>query len=99
DKLRRRKTRQRMHSFLTWIKEEKTEEAFYHPGITLDNKEKAAVLFKEVSALPEKQRIAFTLIKIQGMSYNEVCTIMNQGTKAIESLVSMAKQNLQKQLE
>lgn len=99
DKLRRRKTRQRLHSFLPWIKEEKTEENFYHPGISLDNKEKASVLFKAVSTLPEKQRIAFTLIKIQGMNYYEVCAIMNQGTKAVESLVSRAKVNLQKQLE
>jgi RNA polymerase sigma factor (sigma-70 family) len=102
DKLRRRKTRQRLQAILPrWMpgsaKAENT--VFDHPGIQLDNKEKAARLFKAINGLPEKQRIAFTLIKVQGLSYEEAAAAMQQGIKAIESLVGRARQNLQQQLQ
>jgi RNA polymerase sigma-70 factor (ECF subfamily) len=79
--------------------EEKKRGDFDHPGITLENKQKAALLFKAIDQLPEKQKTAFTLIKIQGLSYEEASGIMEQNIKAIESLMSRAKQNLQKKLE
>jgi RNA polymerase sigma-70 factor (ECF subfamily) len=102
DKLRRRKTKQRLHSILPWwMPEEKksSDSTFQHPGIVTENKEKAAILFKAIGSLPEKQRLAFTLIKIQGMNYEEACAILQQNIKAVESLISRAKANLQKQLE
>ena len=102
DKLRRRKTRQKLHKILPWwMPEEKksSDESFHHPGIVAENKEKAAVLFKAIESLPEKQKLAFTLIKVQGMNYEEACQIMQQNIKAVESLISRAKLNLQKLLE
>ncbi len=101
DKLRRKKTKQKLHMFLPWwMPEEKksNEGDFLHPGILAENKEKAAVLFKAIKALPEKQQLAFTLIRVQGIPYDEVSGIMEQSIKAIESLVSRAKENLQKNL-
>ena len=80
--------------------EKKSSDAsFYHPGVALDKKEKAAILFRAINALPEKQKVAITLIKVQGMNYEEASGVMNQSIKAIESLISRAKQNLQKQLQ
>jgi RNA polymerase sigma factor (sigma-70 family) len=102
DKIRRKKTRQKLQKLLPWwMPEEKksTETPFHHPGILAESKEKAAVLFKAIDSLPEKQRLAFTLIKVQGMNYEEACGIMEQNIKAVESLISRAKLNLQKQLE
>ncbi|MGB3152996.1 MAG: RNA polymerase sigma factor [Chitinophagaceae bacterium] len=102
DKIRRRKTRQKLHTILPWwMPEEKksSEESFQHPGVVAENKEKAAVLFKAIESLPEKQKLAFTLIKVQGMKYEEACEIMQQNSKAVESLITRAKVNLQKQLE
>lgn len=102
DKLRRKKTRQRLHQVLPWwMPDEKksSNELFHHPGIATENKEKAAVLFKAIESLPEKQRLAFTLIKVQGMNYEEACTVMGQNIKAVESLITRAKLNLQKLLE
>lgn len=102
DKIRRRKTRQRLHTLLPWWmpEEAKSKEAsFQHPGIVTENKEKAAVLFRAIDSLPEKQKLAFTLIKVQGMNYEEACEVMQQNIKAVESLISRAKINLQKQLE
>lgn len=102
DKLRRRKTRQQLHKMIPWwMPEEKksTETSFYHPGIVAENKEKSSVLFKAIASLPEKQRLAFTLIKVQGMNYEEACELMQQNIKAVESLITRAKTNLQKLLE
>ena len=102
DKIRRRKTRDKLKKILPWwMPDEKrsVEETFHHPGIAAENKEKAAVLFKAIRSLPEKQQLAFTLIKVQGMSYEEACAIMQQNIKAVESLITRARQNLQKELE
>ena len=71
---------------------------FNHPGITLDNKEKAAILFKAIDRLPETQKIAFTLHKIEGLSYQEVSQIMNSTLSSVESLLHRAKNNLKKHL-
>lgn len=102
DRLRRQKRRDRLHRLLPWwmpAEEKSAAETFHHPGVQAENKEKAAILFRAVQSLPEKQRLAFTLIKIQGMKYEEACTILKQNLKAVESLITRAKTNLQKQLE
>lgn len=102
DKLRKRKLVKRLQVILPWwMPEEKKNDdnAFIHPGVLIENKEKAGILFKAMARLPDKQQLAFTLIKVQGMSYAEVCDIMQQSTKAVESLVSRAKANLQMELE
>jgi len=102
DKLRRRKTRRKLLQVMPWwmpSESKKEKVLFHHPGIALENKEKAAVLFKAIDSLPEKQRLAFTLIKVQGMSYEEAIGILQMNIKAVESLISRAKQNLQRELE
>lgn len=102
DKIRKRNTRRRLQSLLPWwMPDEKksTDSSFHHPGIAAENKEKAAILFKAIESLPEKQRLAFTLIKVQGMKYEEACEVLQQNDKAVESLISRAKGNLQKALE
>lgn len=72
---------------------------FHHPGIALDQKENAAMLFKAIKQLPENQQIAFTLHKIEHLSYQEVSDIMKTSVPAVESLMHRAKQNLRKILE
>lgn len=76
--------------------EDKTE--YMHPGIQLENKERAEVLFSEIEKLNEKQRVAFTLQKIEGLSYQEVADVMELSLPAVESLIYRAKENLKKQL-
>lgn len=72
---------------------------FHHPGVVLDNKEKSAVLFKAVDKLPENQRIAFVLNKVEGLSYQEISDVMETTVSAVESLMHRAKSNLRKELE
>lgn len=102
DKLRKRKLRKRLQTILPWwMPEEKQKEDFnfVHPGVLTENKEKAGVLYKAIKDLPQNQQIAFNLIKVQGVNYEEAAAIMQQSIKAVESLVSRAKVNLQKKLE
>ncbi len=81
------------------IRDEDEPVNFNHPGVLLDNKEKAAALFKALKKLPENQRVAFTLHKIEGLPYQEVAAIMNTSLYAVESLMARAKAGLKKTLE
>jgi len=72
---------------------------FHHPGVALDKKENAAKLFKAIRQLPENQKIAFTLHKVEDLSYQEISAIMKTSVAAVESLMHRAKQNLRKILE
>lgn len=72
---------------------------FYHPGVKLDNKERSAALFRAIGKLPENQKAAFTLHKLEGLSYQEISEVLNTTVSAVESLMSRAKVNLRKELE
>lgn len=72
---------------------------FNHPGVALDKKESAAKLFKAIEKLPENQKVAFLLNKVEGLSYQEVSDVMKVSTSSIESLLHRAKTNLRKILE
>lgn len=72
---------------------------FHHPGVSLDNKERATVLFKAIESLPENQKVAYTLHKLEGLSYRDVSEVLNTTVSAVESLMSRANQNLRKELE
>jgi RNA polymerase sigma-70 factor (ECF subfamily) len=67
---------------------------FEHPGVTLENKEKARYLFKAIRQLPQNQQTAFILKQVEGLSQKEVAAVMEIGEKAVESLLQRAKANL-----
>ncbi len=71
---------------------------FHHPGVALDKKEDAALLFKMIEQLPEKQKTAFILNKLEDLSYTEIALIMKTSPPAVDSLLQRAKQNLRKNL-
>lgn len=71
---------------------------FYHPGVQLENKERAAVLFAAIDLLAENQKTAFVLHKLEDLSYQEIAEVMNVTVSSVESLMFRAKQNLQKKL-
>ena len=72
---------------------------FHHPGVALDKKEQAAQLFNAINQLPDNQKTAFTLHKVENLSYQEVSEVMATSVSAVESLMHRAKQNLRKILE
>ena len=71
---------------------------FDHPGVLKERKEDAALLFKMIDRLPENQRAAFILNKVEELSYREIAAILNTSESAVDSLLQRAKQNLRKKL-
>jgi RNA polymerase sigma factor (sigma-70 family) len=102
DHLRKKKRKKRfafVQSLFGMNEEEvRHEPDFNHPGVSLENKEKAAVLFRAIDKLPDNQKAAFTLHKMEGLSYQEVAEIMETTVSSVESLMHRAKTNLKKNL-
>ncbi|MEQ9303526.1 MAG: RNA polymerase sigma factor, partial [Marinoscillum sp.] len=71
---------------------------FDHPGVKLENKELARVLFRAIDTLPEVQKVAFTLHKVEDLSDEEIGEILEKSRSAVESLIHRAKTNLRTQL-
>ena len=72
---------------------------FNHPGVSLERKEEAAQLMTAIAQLPENQKVAFVLHKLEGLSYLEVAEVMGNTLPAVESLMHRARLNLRKILE
>jgi RNA polymerase sigma-70 factor (ECF subfamily) len=70
------------------------EHPFYHPGIQLENRERSAILFSAIKQLPENQKTAFILHKVEGLSQTEIAGIMEITVSAVESLMVRARQRL-----
>ena len=71
---------------------------FEHPGILLEQQEDAKVLFLVINTLPENQKTAFILSKVDGLSNPEVSEIMEISISAVESLIFRAKKELKEKL-
>lgn len=104
DAIRHRKRNKRF-GFLTSIFHRESGEIniekadFEHPGVLLENQEKAAILFKCIDALAENQRSAFVLSQLEQLPQKEIAAVMNLSEKAVESLLQRAKANLRIELE
>ncbi len=68
---------------------------FFHPGINLENKENAIILFKAIEKLSANQKTAFVLSRIEGLSYHEIGEIMALSDSAVDALLQRAKKSLQ----
>lgn len=71
---------------------------FQHPGVLLENQERASILFQAIDRLPEKQKTAFVLHKLEDLPYGEIAQVMALSLSAVEALLFRARQNLQKML-
>jgi RNA polymerase sigma-70 factor (ECF subfamily) len=72
---------------------------FFHPGVSIENKENAAALFKAIEKLPVNQKTAFVLSRLEGLSYMEISEIMNLSNAAVDALLQRGKKNLQTSLK
>ena len=101
----RAKKRHKRFGFITSLFHQETGEVlhevshFDHPGIELEKKEKARILFQAINTLPENQKTAFILWHIEELPQKEIAQIMQTSVKAVESLLQRAKSNLRKELE
>ena len=104
DQLRHRNRKKRAGFLTSLFKKDSAELAvdvphFHHPGVSLENKEKAALLFKLIDQLPENQKTAFYLSHVEELPQKEIAEVMQTSTKAVESLIQRAKANLRNEIE
>lgn len=104
DFLRKKNSQKRKGIFTSLYVKDSTEIRFesiefVHPGVKLENKEDAKLLFQAIDALSENQKTAFILTQIEGLPQKEVAEIMNLTRKSVESLLQRAKANLRTALE
>ena len=102
DFIRTKKSQKRFGRMISLIKTEGSTfdiPQFDHPGVLFENKEQLGLLFKAVNSLPEKQKTALILLKIEHHTQAETALIMELSEKAVESLFQRAKTNLKKKLE
>jgi RNA polymerase sigma factor (sigma-70 family) len=100
----RSRQRKKRFAFLTSLTTIRNEIKYHpvnwvHPGILQENAEKAAYLFSAIDQLPDNQKVAFTLSKLEQLSQKEIAEVMQIKEGAVESLLQRAKQNLKKYLE
>ncbi|HNW68966.1 MAG TPA: RNA polymerase sigma factor [Bacteroidales bacterium] len=62
------------------------------------SEEQRVILYNSINRLSKNQKIAFTLNKLDELSYKEIAVIMNISVSSVESLLHRAKKNLQKSL-
>lgn len=103
DFLKAKKTKKRFGFIVDFFSNESNEPDFNigdfnHPGVLMENKEELQQLFKAINSLPDQQKTAVILLKIEGRSQKETAEIMKSTSKAVESLFQRAKQNLSKKL-
>lgn len=72
---------------------------FQHPGIVLDNKETAKILYAALESLPDNQQTAFVLYEMEGMDYKQIAETLETSISAVESLLFRARASLRKKLE
>ncbi|MGB3467413.1 MAG: RNA polymerase sigma factor [Cyclobacteriaceae bacterium] len=104
DFIRKKNSKKRRGFFVSIYRNKSTEPEhdiinFDHPGVQMENKEEARVLFKVIAELSENQQTAFILTQIEGLTQTEVADIMSLSRKSVESLLQRARVNLRKKLE
>lgn len=98
------KKRQKRFSFLQSLFEPEgaklavDQPHFQHPGVLMENQERAQILFLAIEKLPDKQKTAFVLHKLEDLPYAEIAEVMELSLASVESLLFRAKQNLRQHL-
>ena len=93
--------------FISHIRKKKVEKEYTEsidlklirePDNNYDLLEKKVLFQKALNQLPEKQKTAFLMNKMQGLTHKEIAEILNLSQKAIEKRIGMAlkalKQNI-----
>lgn len=104
ERIRKQKTQKRFAFFQSLTGGDKDYETanhatFEHPGVVLENKEHAQTLFNTIKTLPDNQRIAFTLHKVEGLPYQEIAEVLETSVSSVESLMFRARKNLKQKLK
>lgn len=71
---------------------------YIHPGIQLEEKESLLETMRIINELPNQQKTAVILHKIEGLSQLETAKIMKKSEKSIESLIGRARKTIQEKI-
>lgn len=99
---RKRRFWKEIDSFFSMTAEREPGSAEVEPGVSDDKLEQAeqnSLLTAAIGALPINQQTAFTLSRIDELSYAETAAVMDISLSAVESLIHRARLNLQKKLK
>lgn len=104
DRLNHRNRQKRFGVLVGLFRDNSPQEAiplphFDHPGVLLEQKEHARILFQAIESLPDQQKTAFILSFIEGLPRQEAADVMEVSLKALESLLQRAKANLRTRLD
>ena len=69
-----------------------------NPAKEIEDDERRRILYDALERIPESQRIAITLHKIEELNHAEIAKIMGVSVSAVESSMHRGKVNLRKQL-
>ena len=94
DYLRSKKRKQALSKIFFLGKTEQVNITWEHPGYSLEQQESVRQIFKAINELAPQQKIVIMLVKIEGLSIQECAGVMETSEKAVESLLSRAKNNL-----
>jgi len=99
DLLRQRKRARQWERLLGWLGlREPTPGATKDPLVELEARERARLLMEAIDALPEQQRVAYTLVAFERLKGEEVAEVMETTASAVESLLFRARSNLRQRL-
>ena len=70
----------------------------YSPEQILENAELRTILSTAIASLPEQQREVVVLRDIQGLSYEEIASVLSLESGTVKSRLSRARENLRKKL-
>lgn len=103
DALRRRKRKKNVQRFTRFFIPEVDNERIEDKKITspigaLESSELSEILLNAIDQLPESQKSAFVLVKVQGMSYPEAAEVMQKSLSSVESLLVRANRRLKELL-
>lgn len=69
------------------------------PDKYIQEQDKMKEVMRALNTLPDNQRVAFTLSKVEGYTNKEIAEILNTTIVAVESLISHAKKKVKDELK
>ncbi len=101
DELKKRKRKKRISSLgkLIGLEEISSELSGGIPAdAQLESREQLKIIQNALDTLPENQRVAYSLSKIDGYSNADIADVMNTSISSVESLIKRAKKKMIEQL-
>lgn len=103
DHIRKRNRKKRSLFAFKSVENEEMErlsnKEYSNPYQEIEEKEKRIIIESAINKLPERQRVAFTLAKVEGIKQDKVAEIMETTVGSVESLLIRAKKKLKELLK